>query len=178
MLLLLPWKSLWDLAGRQARSGQRRRGQPSATQPGRARRRSPAMPRRAAHLDPSGTISTSPSSIVSSMGLCIMTSTMVTQCKLGINAFPHPGLKKLSQGYITLKQLDLDQVLYLQLSSDCLHWSSSSIPCSAAESSSPAVCCVARKVEEPGAHLAAAKPPPWTFCWGSSEERRGLGACM
>ena len=49
------------------------------------------MPRRAAPLDPSGTILTSPSFIVSSMGLCTMTSTMVIQLMLGIRVFHRPG---------------------------------------------------------------------------------------
>ena len=69
-------------------------------------------------------------------------------------------------------------VFLLQVPSDCLHWSTSCIPRSATESSSPTVCCLAREVDKAGAHLAAGKPPPWTFCWSSPEKWRRLGASM
>ena len=87
-------------------------------------------------------------------------------------------LVSANHDYLLWEMCRSEQFLLLQVPCDCLHWSTSCIPCSATESSSPAVCGLAGEVEEQGAHLAAAKPPPWTFCWGSPEERGRLGACM
>ena len=93
------WRSSWAQVGRLRKSGLRTGEWPSATRRGRARRRSPATPRRAVLLGLSGTTSTSPSIIVSSTGLCTMMSIMELQSKIGMTNSPQPGETLLSIQY-------------------------------------------------------------------------------